>query len=283
MKRVVVTGANSGIGLALCRQLAQEDACYVYLGSRSVDKGEAALASILAAAPECKGKIEVLQVDVASDASVAAAAERVKGSLPAGESLHGLVNNAGTGLQHGTGGEEVMNVNLWGPKRTTEAFLPLLAPSGGRIVNTGSGAGPMYVKNCGGDEKARFLCGCPPDWAAVEALAKAEMARPEFIADSGIAGPYGCSKACLAAYTQLLARLHPAITSSCCSPGFIETAMTKGYGASKMPEEGTVSIRHCLLAALDGNGWYYGSDAVRSPYHFMRNPGEPAYDGKPPL
>ena len=58
--------------------------------------------------------------------------------------------------------------------------------------------------------------------------------------------------------------------------------MTAGYGASKTPEEGTVAIKHLLLGSLKGNGWYYGSDAVRSPYHFMRNPGEPEYDGVPP-
>ena len=30
------------------------------------------------------------------------------------------------------------------------------------------------------------------------------------------------------------------------------------------------------------SGWYYGSDGARSPLHFMRNPGEPAYDGVVP-
>ena len=29
------------------------------------------------------------------------------------------------------------------------------------------------------------------------------------------------------------------------------------------------------------SGWYYGSDGVRSPLHFMRG-GEPAYDGVVP-
>ena len=57
--------------------------------------------------------------------------------------------------------------------------------------------------------------------------------------------------------------------------------MTKGFGATKPPEEGTVSIRHCLFQDWGGgNGWYFGSDAERSPLHFMRNPGEPVYDGK---
>mmetsp|Transcript_11119 Transcript_11119/g.20978 ORF Transcript_11119/g.20978 Transcript_11119/m.20978 type:complete len:282 (-) Transcript_11119:29-874(-) len=281
MKRVVVTGGNSGIGLALCKQLAQEDGCYVYLGSRNPKKGAEALESILSSAPECKGKVEVLEVDTASDESVAKAAETVKASL-AGESLYGVVNNAGTGLQHGTKGDEIMNVNFYGPKRMFEAFLPLLSPSDGRVVNVGSGAGPIYVK-ASDPERAKFLCGCPPDFAALEALVKSEIARPGFLTDRSAGGPYGCSKACLSAYTQLMAKLHPNILSSCCTPGFIDTAIVKGWGASKPPEEGTVSIRHCLLKPLDGNGYYYGSDGVRSPYHFMRNPGEPAYDGTIPF
>ena len=36
--------------------------------------------------------------------------------------------------------------------------------------------------------------------------------------------------------------------------GFIDTAICKGMGASKTPEEGTVSIRKCLFAELGGNG-----------------------------
>ena len=91
------------------------------------------------------------------------------------------------------------------------------------------------------------------------------------------------SKACLAAYTMLLAEQHPHLKINCCSPGFINTQMTAGFGASKTPEEGTLAIRHLLFEQLQGNGWYYGSDAKRSPYHFMRNPGQPEYDGKSPF
>ena len=87
----------------------------------------------------------------------------------------------------------------------------------------------------------------------------------------------------MAAYTKVFAREHPTITTSCCSPGFIATNMTKGYGASKTPAEGTPAIRKCLFEPLEGNGWYYGSDGLRSPYHYMRNPGEPVYDGKMPF
>jgi carbonyl reductase 1 len=51
----------------------------------------------------------------------------------------------------------------------------------------------------------------------------------------------------------------------------------KGMGATKPAEEGTVSIRHCLFKELKANGLFYGSDALRSPLHFMRNPGEPEF------
>jgi NAD(P)-dependent dehydrogenase (short-subunit alcohol dehydrogenase family) len=76
------------------------------------------------------------------------------------------------------------------------------------------------------------------------------------------------------------ARLWPNLKINGCTPGYIETNMTKDFQGNKKPvEEGTVSIKHCLFADLDGNGWYYGSDAVRSPLHYMRSPGEPAFTG----
>ena len=55
--------------------------------------------------------------------------------------------------------------------------------------------------------------------------------------------------------------------------------MTQGYGASKQPEDGTVSIHHALWAELAASGLFYGSDGLRSPLHTMRDPGTPAYAG----
>ena len=83
---------------------------------------------------------------------------------------------------------------------------------------------------------------------------------------------------------MLLAKQYPALIIACCSPGFINTAITAGFGATKTPDEGTVSIKYLLFTAdLAASGCYFGSDAVRSPLHFMRNPGEPAYDGTVPF
>ena len=62
------------------------------------------------------------------------------------------------------------------------------------------------------------------------------------------------------------------------APGFIDTKLTAGFGASKSPEEGTAAIRHCLFApvvdegaaaAADGtglrSGWYFGSARLQPP------------------
>jgi NAD(P)-dependent dehydrogenase (short-subunit alcohol dehydrogenase family) len=82
-KKVFITGANSGIGLELARQLAAEGV-HVYLGSRSLANGEEAAKSIQ------KGTVEVVAIDVTSDESVLAAVEQLKD-----KGLYALVNNAG--------------------------------------------------------------------------------------------------------------------------------------------------------------------------------------------
>ena len=96
----------------------------------------------------------------------------------------------------------------------------------------------------------------------IETISKAMLGS-----ESDTNGGYGLSKACLAAYTMLCAKVTPSICFSCCSPGFIETKMTSGFGATKTPDQGTLAIKKCLLEPLAGNGWYYGSDGLRSPYH----------------
>ena len=51
-KHILVTGGNSGIGLALCKLLIKDHSCYVYLGSRDATKGEAAMKTILEEVPD---------------------------------------------------------------------------------------------------------------------------------------------------------------------------------------------------------------------------------------
>merc|ERR1712179_893872 len=167
-----------------------------------------------------------------------------------------------------------------GTKRVVDAFLPLLQPGAdgyARIVNVGSGSGPMYVQDIKDQKQKQLFCSSD---LSLEQIVAFYRDCPTTEKDH-----YGLSKALLPLYTMYLARtlVHKNILSFCLSPGFIATNMTKYWGATKQPSEGTVSLRHCLFKTTpENNGWFYGSDAKRSPLHFLRNPGEPEFNGVHP-
>jgi len=274
LPRVLVTGGNKGIGRALCKQLAADHGFHVFLGSRDKARGEAAVASIIKEAPQCDGRLQLLVLDAASDDSVAAAAQEVAALKSNGADtplLHAIVNNAGVGF--GLSLEATLAVNLYGPKRVCDAFIPLLCPKNGRVVNTASASGPMFVAACQGVQRD-VLVNPAVTWEEIEALVQQALASPR-TADP----PYGFSKACLNAYTLFLARTHTNLRINSVTPGFIDTDITRGMGATKPPEEGTKAAIYCLTAELEGNGRYYGSDAVRSPLDRYRGPGDPPYVG----
>ena len=52
-----------------------------------------------------------------------------------------------------------------------DAFIPLLNPMGGRIVNVGSGAGPMYMKQAN-ESTVKMLCDTNITWEQICALEK---------------------------------------------------------------------------------------------------------------
>ncbi|RYE90249.1 MAG: SDR family NAD(P)-dependent oxidoreductase [Myxococcales bacterium] len=198
-----------------------------------------------------------------------------------GERLYGLVNNAGIG--HGSGATlaDLLATNTLGLRRVTEAFVPLLEPSGGRVVNVTSAAGPNFV--AGADAETRRLLTDPAvTWAA--------LAR--YLESAQASGPdaYGLSKAVANAYTMVAAREHPQLRVNACTPGFIETDLTRSFTAGKSreeieslgmksPEAGAVSTMFLLFGDPPGNGRYYGSDAERSPLDRYRAPGSPAHTG----
>ena len=282
-QNILVTGGNSGIGFALCTQLVEEGH-RVFLGSRNKERGEAAIATI--GHTNCS----LLVIDVADPASVHDATQRMRSEL-GDETLYAIVNNAGVGLMHpDITPLDIVDVNLLGAKRVCEAFIPLLQKDGGRIANTSSGAASSYVAGAmmgnpmGVATAAQKKPLIDPDvtWEQIETIVNIEQ-DSGFTRDASRQGPgwcaYGLSKAGLTAYAMLLARKYPNLIVSSCSPGFINTKMTAGWGAKLEPKDGTRSLKHCLFSELGGNGWYFGSDGVRSPLHVMRNPGEPAYDG----
>mmetsp|Transcript_9534 Transcript_9534/g.18511 ORF Transcript_9534/g.18511 Transcript_9534/m.18511 type:complete len:281 (-) Transcript_9534:53-895(-) len=267
-KHILVTGGNDGIGLALCKILATSHGAYVYMGSRSAERGAAGLKKITDEAPEAAKSIELMQIDVGDDASVKAAAESLKSK---GVTLYALVNNAGVGFKTGPDQQEVlMNTNFYGPKRVSDAFLPLIDPKG-RIVNVSSGAASMWLRGESPETKALFTS---PDttWEQLEAALKAA-------APSASMGGYGLSKAALTAYTLQQQKALPNMVITSLSPGFIETKMTSGFGAKLTPEQGTISYIKCLFGDVVG-GAYYGSDGLRSPMTCTRDPGTPEYEGE---
>ena len=85
----VVTGANSGLGLVIARELAREGALVV-LACRNMEKGRAALADVAAAASGPEPELE--ELDLASLSSVRSFAERFKAGH---DHLDLLINNAG--------------------------------------------------------------------------------------------------------------------------------------------------------------------------------------------
>lgn len=156
----------------------------------------------------------------------------------------------------------------------TDAFSTLIEPNQGRIVNVGSGGGAMYVAGLVEEEKHSWQ---DKDQKWEDILARIDLKLTE--CDEGFP-VYKMSKAAMHSYTIVSAKQQPDLKINVCSPGFIDTKMTKGMGASLTAEQGTKSIIHLLFGALKGNGQYYGSDALRSPFHMQREPGSPEYDGE---
>jgi NAD(P)-dependent dehydrogenase (short-subunit alcohol dehydrogenase family) len=268
MRKILVTGANKGIGLAIAKAILDEHAdTFVYLGSRDAARGKAAAESLGRA-----DRVQVVAIDVGNEASVREAAKHVTGPL------YGIVNNAGIGR-----GElaDVLRTNVYGIHNVCEAFLPLLDPNGGRIVNVTSASGPSYV-SAASPERKKLLLDTTMTWPRLDAFMKECLA-----ADEGDA--YGLSKACANLYTILLAREHPKLHINACTPGFIETDLTQHYATSqgkspealgmKPPSAGARAPMHLLFATLEGNGRYYGSDAQRSPLDRYRSPGSAPYTG----
>ena len=136
----VVTGANSGIGRATAIRLAAAGHT-VYGTVRDIAKAD----KLLAAADTAGVTIELAELDVADGDSVRAGFADIFGR--AGRVDH-LINNAGVGgngvVEETTPKQflDVMNVDLCGVVRCTQAVLPHMRERGsGTIVNIASVAG----------------------------------------------------------------------------------------------------------------------------------------------
>jgi NAD(P)-dependent dehydrogenase (short-subunit alcohol dehydrogenase family) len=134
----LVTGANTGIGLATATGLADRGG-RVFVACRSAEKGRAAVAGISAGTGN--NAVVFLPLDLADLASVRACADEF---LARGEPLHVLINNAGVAGTRGLskdGFELAFGVNHLGHFALTTALLDCLAAGApARVVTVSSDA-----------------------------------------------------------------------------------------------------------------------------------------------
>jgi NAD(P)-dependent dehydrogenase (short-subunit alcohol dehydrogenase family) len=207
MSTILITGANKGIGLEICRQLARLGH-HVILSARSATRGEKAVKDLA----QNGLKVDFLLLDTADEGSIQRAARELKQRIKA---LHVLINNAaildtwqGTILDAKAADlRDTFITNTLGPVLLTQALLPLLeAGKPSRVINVSSQLGSVQNMTDG--------------WAG-----------------------YGISKAALNAATRKLAQaLAPrGISINAASPGWVRTDMG-GESAPLSLEHGAQNI-----------------------------------------
>lgn len=189
-KVALVTGGNRGIGLEVCRQLAQQG-LHVLLAARGEAQGEQAAAALHSGG----GAVTAVSLDVRDDASIQTLAAHVQRAFGR---LDILVNNAAVLLCEGDSAlmtppeayQDSLETNFMGPLRLCQAFVPGMRERGyGRVVNVSSGAGQLSSMG-------------------------------------GYAPAYSASKAALNALTRLMAHAGgPRVLVNSVDPGWVRTDM----------------------------------------------------------
>jgi len=160
-KAVLITGASSGIGLKMAKLMAA-NGHFVYAGARK-QKDLDALNAI--------DNVQAIRLDVTKQDEIDAAVETVK---EGGRGLYALVNNAGVYI----GGplievdvEEfmwLMDVNVNGVYRMTQAFAPMIIEQKGRITTVGSIAGILTGQFSGQYSMSKHAIEAYTDALAIE-------------------------------------------------------------------------------------------------------------------
>lgn len=136
-KSVLITGASSGIGLHLAKEISQAGRFKVFASVRSLrDQKKIEDLGIQ--------NLFAIQIDVQDQQSITGCFEKL-----ASENLFALINNAGIAVACPlefipiSAFQDQMDVNVTGLLRVTQASLPFLRKSKGRIINIGSISGKV--------------------------------------------------------------------------------------------------------------------------------------------
>jgi NAD(P)-dependent dehydrogenase (short-subunit alcohol dehydrogenase family) len=242
-RSAVVTGGNRGLGLEVCRQLAQQG-YQVVLTARDREQAKRAAESLSGV-----GAVRGEQLDVTDPASIARFA-----SWAAAENspIHALVNNAGISMKgfdadvvYGT-----LAVNFFGALHVTQALAPLVA-DGGNIVMVSSGMGELTAYSP--QIKARFL----DESLTIDGLValvgefERDVKAGEHEARGWPSSAYRVSKAALNALTRILARQSSRVHVNSVCPGWVKTDMG-GPGASRDVDQGARGIAWAATLGADG-------------------------------
>ena len=147
-KLIVVTGASTGMGASVARELARQG-FHVLAGVRRNADADAVRSP----------GIEPVILDITEAGQVAALAARVASDPRA---LHAVVNNAGIQVNAPVEAlpmeqwRRVFEVNLFGHIAVTQVLLPALLRSGGRVVNISSIGGRAAMPTYGAYAGAKF-------------------------------------------------------------------------------------------------------------------------------
>ena len=145
---VVVTGASTGMGAAVARELARRG-FHVLAGVRRERDADAIRAA----------GVQPVILDITEAGHVAALAARIAEDP---RPLRALVNNAGVQVNAPVETlpmdrwRSVFEVNLFGHVAVTQALLPALLRSGGRVVNISSVGGKAALPTYGAYAGAKF-------------------------------------------------------------------------------------------------------------------------------
>lgn len=233
-KTALVTGANKGIGREIARRLAA-DGYRVWLGCRDHERGEAAAAELRAQGLD----VRQLDLDVTSDALCATAAQALARQT---DRLDVLVNNAGVALElRAPPSEEpvdqikaIYEVNVFGPIRVTQAFLPLLkASAAARVVMMSSGLG---------------------------SLGTATNPDSPFYGTNYLG--YNSSKSALngvtVAFAKALGPLGIKVNAAC--PGYVATDLNGHSGYRTVEQGAEIAVRLATLDAAGPTAGYFNED-----------------------
>jgi len=235
MKTVLITGANKSIGFETARQMLKLG-YYVYLGSRTLEKGEQAVEQLKA---EGYDQIEAIAIDVDHADSINAARQTLGSKI---DSLDVLINNAGISGGFGQTAadpdmsifRQVFETNFFGAIETTRAFLDLLKNSAEpRIVNVTSGLGSLTLHN-------------DPNWKYYQVKHAS----------------YTSSKAALNAYTIVLAYelRDTAFKVNVVDPGYTATDFNHHSGPGTVEDAAARLVKAATLADDGPTGQFFSDD-----------------------